>query len=53
MWTAVAPVLRVAAGGLLAWGLVILALAPQAGLDTTGTDADEPAADRSGQAAHR
>lgn len=42
-WTSAAPVLRVAAGTLLAWGLVILALAPQEALSTTGTDADETA----------
>lgn len=40
-WTKAAPLLRVAAGGLLAWGLVILALAPTEAIDTTGADSDE------------
>jgi Ca-activated chloride channel family protein len=42
-WTKAAPLLRVVAGSLLAWGLVILALAPSEALDTTGADSDESA----------
>jgi Ca-activated chloride channel homolog len=42
-WTKVTPLLRVAAGTLLAWGLVILALSPSDAIDTTGTDSDESA----------
>lgn len=42
-WTRATPFLRVVAGTLLAWGLVILTLSPSEAIDTTGTDADEPA----------
>ncbi|WP_254513722.1 vWA domain-containing protein [Anatilimnocola floriformis] len=42
-WTKAAPLLRVVAGSLLAWGLVILALSPSEALSTTGAEADEPA----------
>jgi Ca-activated chloride channel family protein len=41
-WTKAVPGLRVIAGTLLAWGLVILTLAPSEAINTTGTDAAEP-----------
>lgn len=40
-WTKATPMLRTVAATLLAWGFVILALAPAEAIDTTGTDSDE------------
>lgn len=42
-WTQAAPYLRVLAGTLLAWGLVILALTPSDAIDLTGSDSEESA----------
>lgn len=41
-WTKAVPGLRVIAGTLLAWGLVILTLAPSEAINTPGTEAEEP-----------
>ncbi|QDU29725.1 hypothetical protein ETAA8_48400 [Anatilimnocola aggregata] len=44
VWTQAVPLLRVIAATALAWGLVILAIAPSEGIQTTGADSDETVA---------